>query len=598
MKSQKPYWHVAACVLACFVVASLVMSAAADDKKNKSTGTTGSKSSSGMSGSKKSAEDKPKSKTGGDHKGVTSSSGGSARTAPPADHEHTTPSGTSGPNPRSSTPGVIIRSGGPGYVPGSTNIVPAPSSSGPTVIQRNFPPTAPVANSIPGQPLSVAPNEIPAGAAPGNEIPAAAVPANGAPGAFDPMPPDQRQQLCARLLGVVQQTGKQLDADPIGSDADVLAARDRLLSALNSVQGDPRKQSEALTAGFEEIKKVADAKVAAGTYTAAQRDAFNSKIDTANNAMQGLINSCRDAGPGGGSPPAAPGGGTPPPAGNAPAPGTPVGNPPAPTPMPANPTDPVTIYINIVDPIIIIEDPLIDDGIILAIDPGTVVIGTGGEGDLTVIEGTAEDLGIPCMDSEPIPEADAGLTGGCGVILNNPKSSRGKVNYTLDGKSFSMEPGYTHELPGGRTYLLEFDKGGTFGKARYSLAEGTYDFGVGSQGWDVFSKTYEAILDNSGNSTDFNYVRDDQRFVVKAREQQTLTGKCPILIIFDQGHGGDPARRVLREGTYTVGVDTSTRLLDLFREDAPAKIRADGPKPAPASVPAPVPAPVPSKPQP
>jgi hypothetical protein len=197
--------------------------------------------------------------------------------------------------------------------------------------------------------------------------------------------------------------------------------------------------------------------------------------------------------------------------------------------------------------------------------------------------------------SKPIPEADPSVTGACGVILNNPKSSRGKITYTLDGKSYSMEPGYAHELPNGKTYLVEFDKGGAFGKARYSLEEGTYDFSVGPQGWDIHSKTVEVTLDNTGNSNDFHFVRAHERLVVKAREQEKLTGKCPILLIFDRGNGGEPARRVLRQGAYKVGVDSSTKLLDLFHEDAPARV-GPAPRPAPTSVAAP--APIPSKPRP
>lgn len=493
---------------------------------------------------------------------------------------------------------MIIRSGGPGYV------VPIPSS-GPTVIQRNFPPTAPVANTIPGRPLSVAPNEIPAVPPPGNEIPAPAAPANAPPGALDPVDADQLAAICERARTRGAQVLAELEVDPIGKDPEINAAAKRNLSFLLTAKSLTPEVADAYAKGIEEIKMTADAKVAAGTFTAAQRDKFNANLDELGTNMTLVLRNCTPSDPaaaGTGTPPAPGGGtqpggaGTPPAAGGNAAPPA-GGNPPAPAPMPANPQDPPQIFINIVDPIIIIEDPLIDDGIILAIDPITVVIGTGGEGDLVITEGTADDLGIPVMDSEPIPEAEAGVTGDCGVILNNPKSSRGKINYTLDGKPFSMEAGYTHELPGGRTYLVEFDKGGTFGKARYSLTEGTFDFGIGSQGWDIYSKIYEAVLDNTANSTDFNYVIDNQRVVLPAREQQTLTGKCPIVILFDQGNGGEPARRVLREGVYKVGVDPDARLLDLFREDAPAKVRTDGPKPAPASVPAPVPVPVPTKPQ-
>jgi hypothetical protein len=265
----------------------------------------------------------------------------------------------------------------------------------------------------------------------------------------------------------------------------------------------------------------------------------------------------------------------------APTPRPPAGGTGTPPPAPPAPDDPPTIIIDIAidaGPIIEIFDPGIDDGVTLALNPGVVIIGTGGDGELTVQSGTPSDIGVPVMDGTPVPASQAAAAG-CGVTLKNPKSSRGKINYTLDGESFAMEPGYAQQLPGGRPYLVEFDKGGSFGRTRYTLEQGLYEFSVGTQGWDLFSKVYKATLDNSGNTRDFHYVRAGQAATVAARQKQTLTDTCPIVIVFDQANGGEPARRELKDGVYRVAVDPRQRRLDLFRGDEQALV-STAPRPA------------------
>jgi hypothetical protein len=52
-----------------------------------------------------------------------------------------------------------------------------------------------------------------------------------------------------------------------------------------------------------------------------------------------------------------------------------------------------------------------------------------------------------------------------------------------------MQPGYEQKLPSSRSWTIEFDRGESFGIARYRLTAGdTYAFAVTDRGWDVFRK--------------------------------------------------------------------------------------------------------------
>lgn len=115
--------------------------------------------------------------------------------------------------------------------------------------------------------------------------------------------------------------------------------------------------------------------------------------------------------------------------------------------------------------------------------PGRVVVNPS----TTYVEAAA-----PPANDLPIPSVDAP-----GVVLLNPKRNGGSVNYTLNDVRFSMAPGYEQKLPGGRSWIIEFDRGGSFGTARYGLTPGTYAFAVTERGWAVSRVTDSVAADPS-----------------------------------------------------------------------------------------------------
>lgn len=90
----------------------------------------------------------------------------------------------------------------------------------------------------------------------------------------------------------------------------------------------------------------------------------------------------------------------------------------------------------------------------------------------------------------PTPSSEA-----ASVVLLNPKENNGPVNYALNAIRYTMLPGYEQKLPAGRTWTLEFDRGGSFGRARYTLTPGTYAFAVTERGWDVSRRTDSLTTD-------------------------------------------------------------------------------------------------------
>jgi hypothetical protein len=165
----------------------------------------------------------------------------------------------------------------------------------------------------------------------------------------------------------------------------------------------------------------------------------------------------------------------------------------------------------------------------------------------------------------------AGSTRFKGVCLVNPLESRAAVSYVLNEEVFTLRPGEVHQLQADE-YGIEFDKGGELGTASFDLEERTYAFRVSKEkGWELKVKNYKVTLDNRTNPNAFNYVKNGKTDSVPAGQMQEVVSKYPLLVSFDPGDGGEPARRWLTEGTYKVGVDGRAKLLELFRNAVVSK---------------------------
>ncbi len=70
------------------------------------------------------------------------------------------------------------------------------------------------------------------------------------------------------------------------------------------------------------------------------------------------------------------------------------------------------------------------------------------------------------------------------VTLVNPAETGVAVNYVFGTESGALEPGNTRAHSQASQEIV-FDRGGSFGQARYTLAPGVYRFAATDQGWDL-----------------------------------------------------------------------------------------------------------------
>lgn len=59
------------------------------------------------------------------------------------------------------------------------------------------------------------------------------------------------------------------------------------------------------------------------------------------------------------------------------------------------------------------------------------------------------------------------------------------IDYTLNGNSYTMRTGQAQRFANDRMWTIEFDRGGDFGTARYSLSPGTFKFKLTDRGWEL-----------------------------------------------------------------------------------------------------------------
>jgi len=72
------------------------------------------------------------------------------------------------------------------------------------------------------------------------------------------------------------------------------------------------------------------------------------------------------------------------------------------------------------------------------------------------------------------------------IRIVNPETSPGIVRFAVNGRVGALPPGESGEIPSGPKWVIEFDRGGQFGKARYALRSGTYRFDLTDNGWELY----------------------------------------------------------------------------------------------------------------
>lgn len=78
------------------------------------------------------------------------------------------------------------------------------------------------------------------------------------------------------------------------------------------------------------------------------------------------------------------------------------------------------------------------------------------------------------------------------ITLDNAAANRVSVAFLLDAQEVELRSGETRTFTGRGTRVVEFDRGGNFGTARYDLTEGAYEFVPTAKGWDLTRKSSAA----------------------------------------------------------------------------------------------------------
>jgi hypothetical protein len=83
----------------------------------------------------------------------------------------------------------------------------------------------------------------------------------------------------------------------------------------------------------------------------------------------------------------------------------------------------------------------------------------------------------------PSPPTRTAATGSQ-VVIRNAGSKGVPVAFLIDEKSEELRDGQTRSYSGS-SHVVEFDRGGDLGTARYELSGGLYSFTVGDNGWEL-----------------------------------------------------------------------------------------------------------------
>lgn len=223
----------------------------------------------------------------------------------------------------------------------------------------------------------------------------------------------------------------------------------------------------------------------------------------------------------------------------------------------------------------IIMNPKLPTGHAVSLGNGYVMIGTGGVGAFELTNGSvAQSMGLPVAPGSPVAANDTTMTLD-GVVLINPSNTGTTVHYKLKDTDYTMDPGFTQALAGD-SWLVDFHRGGSFGRKSYKVSSGAYAFTPTNQGWELYSKTFEVMVDNSENPHEFNYAVQNEHATVGPRQTETHTSKYPIYIRFDRGNGSSIKQVKVQEGTVKVAMNPSDGLWDLYSPESTSESTGSG----------------------
>ncbi len=216
----------------------------------------------------------------------------------------------------------------------------------------------------------------------------------------------------------------------------------------------------------------------------------------------------------------------------------------------------------------LIFDPTLPHGTAIVLSDQAMLIGHEGHSELTISMGNAaEALGLPIVTGTPLAKAE-GEEVTDGVLIINPASSKGTINYNINGNHYVSEPGMQQKVaaPDVRDWIIQYDPGERSRPASYSLSAGAYEFSPTDSGWQLYKLRYQVVLDNSQNNQEFNCIFRGENLTIPAGGARTLKSIYPIVVKFDRGNGSEFVAKStpLLVGNLQIGVNASDNLWDLF----------------------------------
>jgi hypothetical protein len=94
----------------------------------------------------------------------------------------------------------------------------------------------------------------------------------------------------------------------------------------------------------------------------------------------------------------------------------------------------------------------------------------------------------PYVVQSPIIDNPAPAGSGLPIKIVNPAANKTTLSYTLDGNPYTIAPGSGQDLTMDHPWVIEFNRGGNFGQARYGLESGLYTFTSTDHGWELFQQ--------------------------------------------------------------------------------------------------------------
>lgn len=75
------------------------------------------------------------------------------------------------------------------------------------------------------------------------------------------------------------------------------------------------------------------------------------------------------------------------------------------------------------------------------------------------------------------------------ITIQNAAGRSVPVAFVVDTQDVSLRDGEVRTFTGPSSRVIEFDRGGDFGSARYDLTAGDYEFVITARGWDLQRRT-------------------------------------------------------------------------------------------------------------